>query len=95
MIVHVVCFKLKDPTPENVEIARKKLLSLEGNVPQVRHLEVGADELHSPRSYDLVLITHFDSWEDSEAYQVHPFHKEVGGYLSSNSSSLIAVDYER
>ena len=32
MIVHIVLFKLKERTPEGVEAAKAKLLSMEGKV---------------------------------------------------------------
>ena len=47
MINHIVLFKLKDRTPRSVEKARDVLLGMEGRIPQLRHLEVGVDVLHS------------------------------------------------
>ena len=49
MIKHVVCFKLKDNSPENCEKAKEVLLSMKGNVPLVRDIAVGLDFLHSLR----------------------------------------------
>ena len=35
MIKHIVCFKLKDCTPQKAETARDLLLSMKGRVPEV------------------------------------------------------------
>jgi len=95
MITHIVFFKLFDQSPENVVEAKEKLLSMAGKIPQLCHLEVGADIVRSERSYDLALVTKFDSLEDLEAYQVHPYHAgEVVPYVRSAASSILAVDYE-
>ncbi|MBJ6800443.1 Dabb family protein [Geomonas propionica] len=95
MIVHIVLFKLKEATAENVEAAKQRLLSMDGKVELLRHLEVGVDLIHSERSADIALYTKFDSLEDLQAYQVHPYHaNEVAAYMRSVCSSVVAADYE-
>lgn len=94
MITHVVLFKLKDASQKNVEKARDVLLGMRGKIPLLRHLEVGMDILHSERSYDVALITRFDSMDDLKAYQIHPLHLEVAKYINSVKEASIAVDYE-
>jgi len=95
MIVHIVLFKLKEATAENVEAARQRLLSMDGKVELLRHLEVGLDLIRSERSADIALYTKFDSLEDLQAYQVHPYHaNEVAAYMRSVCSSVVAADYE-
>lgn len=95
MITHIVFFKLHDPTPANVTATREKLESMGGKIPLLRHLEVGVDVIRSERSYDLALVTKFDSMEDLQAYQVHPYHAgEVIPHMKAVSSSVVAVDYE-
>jgi hypothetical protein len=95
MITHIVLFKLSNPTAEAVAIVRDKLLSMEGKIPQLRHLEAGIDLIRSERSYDVALITRFDSLDDLQAYQVHPYHAgEVVPLMKSVCSSIVAVDYE-
>jgi Stress responsive A/B Barrel Domain len=95
MITHIVFFKLAEPTPENIAGTREKLLSMSGKILELRHLEVGIDVIRSERSYDLALVTRFDSLADLQAYQVHPWHAgEVLPHMKSVSSSIVAVDYE-
>jgi len=91
MITHIVLFKLIDR--RNAEKARDVLLGMKGKIPQLRHIEAGIDVLHSDRSYDLALITKFDSMEDMKAYQAHPVHVEVLKYMTSVRESSITVDY--
>lgn len=95
MVTHVVMFKLSDPTAENLSATRDKLLSMNGKIVQLRHLEAGIDVIRSERSYDIVLITKFDSLQDLQEYQVHPYHAgEVVPHMKSVCSSIVAVDYE-
>lgn len=95
MITHIVLFKLSNPTPDTVAIVRDKLLSMDGKIAQLRHLEAGSDLIHSERSYDVALVTRFDSLDDLQAYQVHPYHAgEVVPLMKSVCSSIVAVDYE-
>lgn len=94
MITHIVVFKLKDRSPGSVGKAKDVLLSMKGRIPQLRHLEVGIDVLHSERSYDIALVTKFDSMEELGVYQKHPVHVEVAKYMTSVRESAVAVDYE-
>ena len=95
MITHIVLFRLKEQTTEGIEKARQILLSMDGKVEQLRHLEVGIDLIRSERSSDIALVTKFDSLEDLQAYQVHPYHAlEVAAYMKSVSSSVVTADYQ-
>ena len=95
MITHIVFFKLSEPTLEAVATVQEKLLSMRGNIPQLRHLEAGIDFIRSERSFDVALLTTFDSREDLQAYQVHPYHAgEVVPLMKSVCSSIASVDYE-
>jgi hypothetical protein len=95
MLTHIVVFKLSNPTNDNVAMVRDKLLSMTGKIPQLRYLEAGIDVIRSERSYDVALVTRFDSLEDLQAYQVHPYHAgEVVPLMKSICSAIVAVDYE-
>lgn len=95
MITHIVFFKLSDPTDESITKVQEKLLSMQGKIPQLRHLEAGVDFVRSERSYDVALVTKFDSKDDLQAYQVHPYHAgEVVPLMKSLCSAVVAVDYE-
>lgn len=95
MITHIVLFKLAEPTQEKAAAVRDRLLSMQGKIDLLRHLEAGTDLIRSERSYDVALLTRFDSLEDLQAYQVHPYHAgEVVPFMKANCSSIVAVDYE-
>lgn len=95
MVTHIVFFKLAEQTKENIEAVRDKLLSMQGKIDLLRHLEAGVDVIRSERSYDVALITKFDSLEDLQAYQVHPYHAgEVVPFMKVVCSSVVAVDFE-
>jgi len=95
MITHIVLFKLSDPTAENISTTRNKLLSMQEKIEQLRHLEAGIDVIRSERSYDIALVTKFDSLQALQEYQVHPYHAgEVIPHMKSVCASIVAVDYE-
>lgn len=94
MITHVVLFKLKDGSKESVERTAQVLRDMEGKIDELKSIEVGLDVIHSARSYDIALITRFDSLEALEAYQVHPVHKKVIEHINEVRESVIAVDFE-
>lgn len=92
LITHIVFFKFKDA--KDIDRVKEALLGLQGKVPQLRHLEVGVDIIRSERSYDLALVTKFDSLADLDAYQVHPDHQEVVKLVGTVKESVVAVDYQ-
>ncbi|WP_270170052.1 Dabb family protein [Paenibacillus sp. SYP-B4298] len=94
MITHVVLFKLKDNSKEAVEQTAAVLRAMEGQIEQLKSIEVGVDVLHSERSYDIALITKHESMADLEAYQVHPVHKKVIEHMQQVRESAVAVDFE-
>ena len=95
MVTHIVLFKLADPSNENISATCSKLLSMQGKIEQLRHLEAGVDVIRSERSYDIALLTKFDSLQALQEYQVHPYHAgEVIPHMKSVCSSIVAVDYE-
>ena len=95
MITHIVFFKLVVSSPENVQAVQEVLLSMQGKIPQLLHLEVGADLVRSDRSYDLALVTRFASLGDLQAYQIHPYHAEtVVPFVKKVVQSSVTVDYE-
>lgn len=95
MIVHIVLFKLTEPTTENVAAVKEMLLSMNGKVPMLRRLEVGTDIIRSERSYDVALYTRFDSLADLQAYQIYPYHADtVVPLMKATCTAIVAADYE-
>jgi hypothetical protein len=94
MITHIVFIKFKERTPEVVKKTKDLLMNMEGKIEALLSIEVGADIIHSERSYDLALITKFNSLADLDAYQVHPIHKEVLTYIATVREASVSVDFE-
>lgn len=93
MVKHVVCFKLNDG--ESAQKAKEVLLGMEKNVPTVRGIEVGIDELHSSRSYDVMLTVLVDDFNALNQYQQDKYHCEVvKKHMHTVTKSSIAIDYE-
>jgi len=94
MLKHMVMFKLRNKTNENMEEAITALKGMEGKIEPLNSIEVGADITHSERSYDIVLTTHFDSQEDLKLYADHPHHQPVLKTMRALCSKMAVVDYE-
>ena len=94
MIKHIVCFKLKDNSPEECQKAKDVLMSMKGKVPMIKQIEVGIDFLHSERSYDIILQVTLEKSE-LDKYQTDPYHcSVVKKHMHSVRESSVAVDYE-
>lgn len=93
MIKHIVCFKLKEG--EDVNKAKEILLSMKGNVPMLKDIEVGVDVLHSERSYDLYLSVVVEDMKALEEYQNDPYHVNVvKAHMHKVRTASVAVDFE-
>lgn len=94
MIKHVVCFKLKDNSPEHCQKIKELMLTMKDHIECVRDVEVGIDFLHSARSYDMMLSVYLDSAEYLDKYANHPYHVEnVKSYMAQARTDSISIDY--
>lgn len=94
MVKHIVCFKLAEPTAKLVEETLTILRSMEGKVPTARQISANADELHSQRSYDIILEVVVDSWDALDVYQNDPYHcNVVKKHMHAVAASSIALDF--
>lgn len=94
MITHIVALKLNDTGKESIDALKKRLLGMKGQIKYLRDISVGVDFVHAPISYDIVMIAHFDSKEDLDAYIKHPVHVEVGKYIEEIQAQVVAIDFE-
>lgn len=98
MINHVVLFKLKDysETEKPLIIAEMKSLleGLQGKIGELKYIEVGVNYELNTKSYDVALLSHFNSIEDLDKYRVHPEHKKVLARFSELRLERAAVDFE-
>lgn len=99
MINHVVLFKLKkyDSDSEKqtvISSIEDALLSLSDSIEVLKHIEVGVNYDLNAKSYDLCLISHFNTLDDLEVYRVHPEHLKVAELIVQHAVERAAVDYE-
>lgn len=93
MIKHVVCFKLNEG--ESPDKAKEVLLSMVGNVPMLKGIEVGVDCLHSARSYDVILSVILDDMQALADYQQDAYHcGVVKKHMHAVTKTSVAVDFE-
>lgn len=97
MINHIVLFKLKDyPAEEKSRIINELKSMLEGlqqKITELKYVEVGTNYELESKSYDLALISYFESIEDLDAYRIHPEHQKVVQRIQETTISRAAVDY--
>ena len=93
MIKHVVCFKLNEG--ESPEKAKEVLMSMKGNVPMLKGIEVGVDCLHSQRSYDVILSVILDDMTALSDYQKDAYHVDVvKKHMHAVTKTSVSVDFE-
>lgn len=98
MINHVVLFKLKDYSEDEkarlISEMKSLLEGLKGKIDELKYIEVGVNYELNSKSYDLVLLTHFNTIEELDQYRIHPEHKKVVARFSELRLDRAAVDYE-
>lgn len=94
MITNNLLIKLKTRNWDNVARAKEVLLSMKGKIEVLKDIQVETDIRNSESSYDLLLVTHFTSMADMEAYLIDPVHVEVSKYIGSVIEAGASVCYE-
>ena len=94
MIRHIVLFKIKEEYQSEIPQLIEYFYGMKGRIEGMLELEAGQDVLHSERSYDLALITVFDSMDSFRAYQTHPVHMPVRKRMHEVRSASVACDFE-
>ena len=99
MIEHVVMWKFADEAQgktreENMQIVRDRLLALPAVIPEIKFMQLGRDVSHTEMSYDMILVTRFESLEALHTYKVHPAHQEVAAYVAKVKTARVVLDAE-
>lgn len=97
MIRHVVIWKMAAADAATraahaAEVARL-LEGLVGVVPAIRSLSVGTNVAVPETNADVAVVIDVDDLAALEAYQTHPAHQEVVGYVRSVTGARLAVDF--
>ena len=94
MVKHVVLFRFKKESKNQIEKAKEVLLSMQGNVPTAKQITVQIDELKTARSYDIMLEVIVDNFTALEEYQADPYHcGVVKEFMLTHSESSVAIDF--
>ena len=98
MFNHLVHFKLKDFQDDQLKAdirdqIKNALLDLKGKIPELKVIEVGTNFELNAASFDIGLITRFDSYEGFLVYRDHQEHLKVVSLVRANTVDRSVVDY--
>lgn len=92
MFRHIVLFKVKKKA--DVDFVVDRLRSMEGQIPELKELEVGKNEIAADRNFDVILITGFEDEAAMDRYQVSQYHQnEVLAKIKPLIDRSVAGDY--
>ena len=100
MIEHVVMWKFADNAEsktreENMAIVRDRLLALPPVISEIKYMQVGRDKSRTPMSYDMMLVSRFDTMDALHTYKVHPAHVAVAEYVAKVTTARVVLDAEQ
>lgn len=100
MVRHIVLWKFHENAngkskAENLKIARDMINALAKSISQIKTLETGINDTLAPSAnWDLALISTFESFDDLNAYQIHPEHLKLVEFMKKVRDLRSAVDFE-
>ena len=99
MINHVVLFKLKKYDSESekqdvISSIEDALLGLSDEITELKYIEVGVNYELASKSYDICLMTHFETVDELDIYRVHPEHLKVAELIGQHAIERASVDFE-
>lgn len=97
MISHTVMWRFKEENKEeNMNTVAERLMALykSGKIDGLRKMEIGKDVSHTDMSYDMVLLTEFDSMEALAAYKIYPDHVAISQFVKTIRTARAVVDFE-
>jgi hypothetical protein len=98
VIKHIVMWNVKGDTPVEkarvIALLRRSFASLNGQIPGLLCMEIGADTSRIDYACDVVLYSEFEDQSALDAYALHPEHLRVKRELSDLRTARHQVDYE-
>jgi hypothetical protein len=98
MARHIVAWRLAAESAREREAAvagmRERIGSLVGVVPGLLSAELSTDAGRTPGNWDVVLVSEHATVADIDAYQVHPEHLRVAGWIRTVVSGRMCVDVD-
>ena len=94
MLTHIVVWKYKpEITEEQREEHRRSLKNLVNLIPEIISLNVGADVLDLPRSYDTGLVATFADQQALDVYTENAEHQKVVALGKEIAQHVVSVDF--
>ncbi len=94
MLTHHVFFKYQPETSkDHIDNFCEKIHALANALSEVKSLDIGIDELHEERSWDLVLMMQFETVDDLNQYRRHPDHIAIMKFNDPFVDSIGAIDF--
>ena len=95
----LIMIKTKDGSKFQFQVSEiskieEALLSLWGKIDELKYIEVGVNYDLAAKSFDICLISHFESVDQLDAYRIHPEHLKVAKLIGQHAVERAAVDYE-
>ena len=95
MLQHYVLIRYeKNVSNAHIEEFCTRMLALQTSIAGIEYLEIGRDNLHDARSWDLILIMRFASVGALRSYQQHPEHQKVMRFNLPFVADVASVDFE-
>lgn len=90
MVKHIVVWTMKpEATTGQKREMKDRLEALSGKIPELLKIEVGIDA----GSGTMALYSEFKSEDDLIAYQIHPDHQAVVGFVKPLVAARSVCDY--
>lgn len=98
MVRHIIGWNFKEgcsneENASNAQKAKEQLEGLKDKIEEIQFIEVITNPLKST-TFDVLLVSEFESLEALEAYQVHEEHIKVAQFIRSVFTDRKCVDYE-
>lgn len=96
MIRHIVFLKSSEKDAKRkseiiIELA-DKLTALEKLISEIQSIDIGINISKSESTYNISLLTTFNSEDDLNTYRYHTEHIKVIDYIKNNNIETTAVD---
>ncbi|MDQ4122987.1 MAG: Dabb family protein [Acidobacteriota bacterium] len=94
MLTHIVVWKYKPEITEEQRAEHRRLLkNLVNFIPEIINLNVGADILDLPRSYDTGLVATFADRRALDIYTENAEHQKVAALGKEIAQHVVSVDF--
>lgn len=88
-------FKFKEGTSSvQIQNIKEQIDAMPSQIPQIKSFETGTNISQSPKAFDLILVSEFESITALEEYQVHPSHLALIDALGDIREKTHVVDYQ-